>query len=232
MEKLITILKNTFEKQIVDKESKKALKKLLSGKNLKQEDLNYLSHKAFELIKEQTGGSVNQFYLDWLEDILNIINVFRVSENNNEIVCFSPQNHCSETIREFLNKAENSIQICVFTISDNSITKQIVQCFERGIKIRLITDNDKQYDRGSDIGYLHDKGLEIKVDMTRHHMHHKFAIVDNNSLLTGSYNWTRSAEKYNHENLIITQNPGLIKAFKNEFEHLWEQMEDYNTLNG
>ena len=224
MEVLITLLKSTFEKQIVYKESKKTLKKLLSDKKVKQEDLNYLSHKAFELIKDKTEGPVNQFQLDWLEDILNVINLYRVPESNDGIVCFSPQNHCSETIREFLDKAENSIQICVFTISDNSITKQIVQCFERGVNIKIITDNDKQYDRGSDISYLAGKGLDIKVDMTRHHMHHKFAIVDNNALLTGSYNWTRSAEKYNHENLIITHNSEFIRIFKNEFEHLWKQM--------
>ncbi|RLD77528.1 MAG: phosphatidylserine/phosphatidylglycerophosphate/cardiolipin synthase [Bacteroidetes bacterium] len=140
------------------------------------------------------------------------------------MVCFSPQNKCSETIKDFLDKAKNSIQICVFTISDNSITKQIVQCFERGVNIKIITDNDKQYDRGSDISYLAGKGIDIKVDMTRHHMHHKFAIVDNNALLTGSYNWTRSAEKYNQENLIITNNSEFIRIFKNEFENLWKQM--------
>lgn len=224
MEELITLLKNTSEKQIVDKESKKTLKKLLSDKKIKQEDLNFLSHKAFQLIKEKTEDPVNQFHLDWLEDILNVINLYRIPETNDGIVCFSPQNKCSETIKDFLDKAKNSIQICVFTISDNSITKQIVQCFERGVNIKIITDNDKQYDRGSDISYLAGKGIDIKVDMTRHHMHHKFAIVDNNALLTGSYNWTRSAEKYNQENLIITNNSEFIRIFKNEFENLWKQM--------
>jgi len=228
MEKLITLLENTFEKQIVDKDSKKKFKELLSDKKVKPEDLNYLSHKAFELIKKKPDGSVNQFLLDWLEDILNIVNFFRVPESNKEIACFSPQNQCADTIINFLKRAENSIQICVFTISDNNITKQIVECFERGVNVRIITDNDKQYDRGSDISYLAGKGLNIKVDMTRHHMHHKFAIIDNTELLTGSYNWTRSAEVYNQENLIITQNTEFIRRFKNEFENLWKQMEEHS----
>jgi len=228
MKELVSIIEGTFEAQIVDKESKKAIKQLLSDKAIKQEDLNYLSHKAFQLIKEKVKESINQFYLDWLEDILNIISEFRVSESKNEISCFSPQNQCADTIIDFLKRAENSIQICVFTISDNSITKQIVNCHERGVKIKLITDNDKQYDRGSDISYLAGKGIEIRVDMTRHHMHHKFAIVDNNELLTGSYNWTRSANIYNQENLIITDSSELIRRFKNEFENLWKQMEVYN----
>ncbi|MEN8118871.1 MAG: phospholipase D-like domain-containing protein [Bacteroidota bacterium] len=228
MEELIKLIENTFEKQIIDKESKKAFKKLLSVKTIKQEDLNYLSHKAFLLIKEKTDGTVNQFHLDWLEDILNIINLYRIPEINDEIVCFSPQNKCSETIKKFLDTAKDTIQICVFTISDDSISRKIIECYERGVKIRIITDNDKQYDRGSDISYLAQKGIEIKVDLTRHHMHHKFAVVDNSAILTGSYNWTRSAEKYNHENLIITQNANFIRIFKNEFEHLWKQMTEYS----
>ncbi len=227
MEELINLLKNTFDKQLVNKESKKNFKQLLSKKTIKPEDLNYLSHKAFQLIKEKKELSDNQFIIDWVEDITNIINLFRVPESSNEIVCFSPQNQCDETIRDFLDRAVNSVQICVFTISDNHITKKIVELHERGVKVKIITDNDKQYDRGSDISYLAGKGLEIKVDMTRHHMHHKFAIVDNSALLTGSYNWTRSAEKFNQENLIITSNSEFIRRFKNEFEKLWKQMEAY-----
>ena len=224
MKELINLLEKTFEKQILDKESKKTLKKLLSEKKVKQEDLNYLSHKAFQLIKEKTEGSVNQFYMDWLEDILNVINLYRVPEANEDIVCFSPQNRCSETIKDFLDKAKNSIQICVFTISDDSISRKIVECHKRGVQVRIITDNDKQYDRGSDISYIAQHGIKIKIDMTRHHMHHKFAVVDNSAVLTGSYNWTRSAEKYNQENLVITHNANFIRTFKNEFEHLWKQM--------
>jgi len=225
MEKLISLIESTFESQIVDKETKKTMKKLLSAKNIKPEDLNYLMYKAFRLIKEETKDSLNQFYLDWLEDIMNIINLYRVSEIEEEIVCFSPQDACSLAIQKFLDRAKDSISICVFTISDNSITKKIVECHEKGIKVRIITDNDKQYDRGSDINYLNDKGVEIKVDMTRHHMHHKFAIVDDSALLTGSYNWTRSAEKYNQENLLITHNPTVIRKFENEFTRLWKKME-------
>lgn len=223
MKELADLLSNSFEKQIFDKKTKKEFKKRLSSISPKTDDLNFLSNKAFLLLKKK--GEFNLFEIDWLEDVLNTINQFRINKGNKEIVCFSPQNHCSQTICDFLDKAEDSIQICVFTISDDSITKKITQCNDRGIKIKIITDNDKQYDRGSDINYLAGKGLEIKVDMSRHHMHHKFAIVDNKTVLTGSYNWTRSAEKFNQENLIITDSSNMVQLFKNEFKRLWGQME-------
>ena len=52
-------------------------------------------------------------------------------------------------------------------------------------------------------------------------MHHKFAIIDNRLLLTGSYNWTFSANNRNDENLLIIDDPELIEVFENQFENLW-----------
>jgi phosphatidylserine/phosphatidylglycerophosphate/cardiolipin synthase-like enzyme len=58
-------------------------------------------------------------------------------------------------------------------------------------------------------------------------MHHKFMVVDDSSLITGSYNWTLSAAKYNHENVLLTTEGGLVKSFLKEFGQLWHHMEPY-----
>jgi len=55
-------------------------------------------------------------------------------------------------------------------------------------------------------------------------MHHKFMLVDDKILVNGSYNWTRSAAKYNQENLIVTADPELIRLFLKEFDKLWREM--------
>jgi cardiolipin hydrolase len=54
-------------------------------------------------------------------------------------------------------------------------------------------------------------------------MHHKFALFDGSLLLTGSYNWTRSAASSNEENFIITGDLRFIKPFSELFEQLWQQ---------
>ncbi len=141
-----------------------------------------------------------------------------------DVVCFTPGDNCVAKILEFLEAAKKTIDICVFTISDDRISKKISKCMDNGIKVRIISDNDKQYDRGSDVNWLNDKGIEVKVDMTRNHMHHKFAIVDNEKIITGSYNWTRSASKYNHENFIISSSKKTVEKFSKEFSKLWKQM--------
>jgi hypothetical protein len=52
-------------------------------------------------------------------------------------------------------------------------------------------------------------------------MHHKFAIIDNRLLLTGSYNWTFSANNRNDENLMVIDDPEIIEIFQNQFINLW-----------
>jgi len=140
------------------------------------------------------------------------------------IVCFTPGDNCVNEILEFLDSAKKSINICIFTISDDRISRKIVDCMEKGVIVKVITDNDKQNDKGSDVNWLYDKGIEVKMDMSRNHMHHKFAIVDNKKILTGSYNWTRSAAKYNHENFLITTDKKTVEKFSAEFEKLWNNM--------
>ncbi|XP_023227538.1 mitochondrial cardiolipin hydrolase-like isoform X2 [Centruroides sculpturatus] len=52
-------------------------------------------------------------------------------------------------------------------------------------------------------------------------MHHKFAIIDEESVITGSLNWTLKALTGNHESVLITNEENVVKAYINEFEKLW-----------
>jgi phosphatidylserine/phosphatidylglycerophosphate/cardiolipin synthase-like enzyme len=142
---------------------------------------------------------------------------------------FSPGPNCLNHITALIRSASEKIDICVFTISDDRIRDAINNAWNRGIDIRIITDNYKVFDEGSDIEFLYNCGITIKVDETENHMHHKFMIVDNLTVLTGSYNWTRSAEKYNSENVVSMINKNLAYHFISEFEHLWEICTEYST---
>ena len=62
------------------------------------------------------------------------------------------------------------------------------------------------------------------TDSTEAHMHHKFAIADNDLLLTGSYNWTRSASTENNENVIVTNHEKLVAPFREEFDKMWRAL--------
>lgn len=142
---------------------------------------------------------------------------------------FSPGDACGKHIRSLMREAQERLDICVFTISDNDIADAIKNAFDRGINVRIVTDNDKLWDEGSDIKALYEHGIEVKIDQTDYHMHHKFMVVDGHTVLTGSYNWTRSAAQFNHENIISFTDRQVSQKFSAEFEKLWEEcvgMED------
>ena len=139
-------------------------------------------------------------------------------------VYFSPGFTCKKAIINQLDTAEFSIKICVFTISDNDIADAIMDAYNRGVQVTVITDNDKTNDKGSDIYKLFREGIEVKTDDEPHHMHHKFAIFDLKRLITGSFNWTRSASLYNQENVILTDNEELVEQHIAYYDNLWKQM--------
>ena len=141
---------------------------------------------------------------------------------------FSPGDDCLNAIVESIATTEKTLKICVFTISDDRISEAILAAHRRGISIKIITDNNKLHDTGSDIRELAAKGLEVRIDKTRSHMHHKFALFDEVRVLTGSYNWTRSAAMFNHENILVTDNLSIVQDYSREFDRLWGSMMKYS----
>ena len=56
-------------------------------------------------------------------------------------------------------------------------------------------------------------------------MHHKFAVIDNKTVITGSFNWSPSAAHTNDETLLVINSPQLAQHFTREMDRLWETAE-------
>lgn len=182
---------------------------------------------AFELAREAIERNSTNHYsaLNWLERVVKLLTPLAVPSPAPVMVDarFSPQHDCAGRIIQLFDSARHTVDVCVFTITDNRISEAIMRAHRRGVNIRVITDNEKLFDPGSDIQQLSAAGLAIRVDNTEYHMHHKFAIFDRNLLLNGSYNWTRSAAMNNEENYILTGDMDLIRPFAKLFEELWSK---------
>lgn len=181
---------------------------------------------AFDLAREALERNTVNLHsaLNWLERIVKLLTPIPPTASVASIadVCFSPQHDCASRIVRLFESARTSVDICVFTITDDRITDAITRAHRRGIALRAITDNDKSFDAGSDIERLQRAGISVRIDITEFHMHHKFAIFDGALLLNGSYNWTRSAALNNEENFILTSDPKLVQPFRQLFDRLWE----------
>lgn len=138
---------------------------------------------------------------------------------------FSPGPDCRIAIEQAMETALSELLICVFTISDDRLSDAIMAAHRSGLTVRVISDNDKMHDRGSDVERLSQAGVNVRIDRSPEHMHHKFMVIDGRTVMTGSYNWTRSAETRNEENIIAVDDPLLATRFSEEFERIWKLAE-------
>jgi cardiolipin hydrolase len=192
-----------------------------------EDGLRQLRNRAFDLVRARTADPEQLSLLKWLEGVVRAIDTGRSPDNAvvRSQAFFSPGTACLQAIRQQLRAAKRSIDLCVFTLSDDRITAEVLAAHRRGVSLRCISDNDKEFDLGSDIGQLRAAGIPVAVDRTDAHMHHKFAIFDGMRLLNGSYNWTRSACDFNEENLVLTNDPSLVRRFADEFDTLWKELQ-------
>ncbi|QEF98214.1 Phospholipase D precursor [Stieleria maiorica] len=207
---------------------KRALAKVIEKIGDDDQQLAYARNVAFKLVREQLGGPNDAELIDWLENVLKVL-VPREDPGNREFrseAFFSPNDACVGKINRLFTSSRKSVDVCVFTITDDRIKDAILAAHRRGVTIRIISDNDKSNDLGSDIDQLARLGVPVRVDRSEYHMHHKFAIFDRSQLLTGSYNWTRSAARYNEENFIVTGDGVLVKSFRGAFDKLWKDLEE------
>lgn len=184
---------------------------------------------AFDLANEAIARQALPHYsaLNWLEKVVKalapVIVVNPVSDVTEAL--FTPHHNCAGRIADLFRAARAAVDVCVFTITDDRISDAMIQAHRRGVKVRIVTDNDKCFDPGSDIERFRDAGMPVRQDRTANHMHHKFAIFDGKILLSGSYNWTRSASQWNEENLLLTSEKRLVEPFRELFDKLWRDFE-------
>lgn len=228
MEELFQSLRQSAIDSHLSGGERQLLRETIRRAALNEQTRGVLRARAFDLAREQAGGANVDAVLDWLEDVNELLLPSRGADAQPLVEAhFSPGEDCVHRIIALLDGCRSSADLCVFTITDDRITAAIGEARRRGVMVRIITDNDKLYDPGSDVQRLTQLGIPVRVDDSPYHMHHKFAVYDATIVLTGSYNWTRGAANNNEENLVITDDRRLLTAFAGEFERLWDRFAAY-----
>lgn len=140
-------------------------------------------------------------------------------KNNQSIETnFTPGPDCENKIIQQINRSEK-IDIAVYSITHPAIGNAIFAAHKRGARIRIITDRTQAKGKKSLIDDFKKAGIPIITNKKHKLQHNKFAIFDDVRIVSGSYNWTVNASKYNAENCIFLNQ--LDKEFTNQFEYLW-----------
>jgi phosphatidylserine/phosphatidylglycerophosphate/cardiolipin synthase-like enzyme len=220
-DELDEILRQTLDDRRLSRSEKRALTEVFADLDLDDDTRAFVRHRVFALAKEHLRGAEFHKILDWAEEVVKVLHGKLERDPTISEVHFSPGDECRRTIARLLKRSTNAVDICVFTITDDRLAAEILDAHNRGVAVRIVSDNDKAYDPGSDIMRLAKAGIDVCVDESDAHMHHKFAIFDRSNVLTGSYNWTRSAALHNRENVLVSDDPKLVRQYQGAFDDLW-----------
>lgn len=133
---------------------------------------------------------------------------------------FCPEDSCSKNIIKKLNSARNSIYFMAFTFTHQEIADTLITKQKEGIEVKGVTEKFQsntwtQYHR------LKDNGIDVKWDSNPYMMHHKVFIIDNKTVITGSFNPTKSADEENDENVLIIQDENIAREYLKEFDRVF-----------
>lgn len=229
LDALVDALRTSLEDERLSRGERKALRALVEAEDLDAHTRGVLRAEAFALARQALDGPQVASVLDWLKEVLGILVPLAASpaagthavEN---AAWFSPGPEPLHALLREMRRVRRTADVCVFTITDDRISDGLAGLARRGVRVRIVSDDDKAGDTGSDIARLQTAGLEVALDDSPAHMHHKYAVFDGARLVTGSFNWTRSASGVNNENLLLTTEPALVRAYGQEFERLWTRL--------
>lgn len=135
-------------------------------------------------------------------------------------VYFSPHGGCTEAIIREVGKAKISILVQAYIFTSAEIGKGILEAHKRGVKVQVILDKSQRKTQYAPADFFANAGIQTRIDSVHAIAHNKVMIIDGETVITGSFNFTKSAEENNAENLLIVHDRKLAERYtKNWDEH-------------
>jgi phosphatidylserine/phosphatidylglycerophosphate/cardiolipin synthase-like enzyme len=137
-------------------------------------------------------------------------------------IYFSPDDGILSQLIEQINVAERSVEILAYALTTDTIGEMLLDLHQKGVVVRGVVEASQAQASGSETPRLRQAGVDIRLDGNPDNMHHKVIIIDDITVILGSYNFTRSAEEKNDENVLIIHDPALATQFLIEFERIYK----------
>ena len=141
-------------------------------------------------------------------------------------VCFPKMmNGCERLLLDLIKRANDSIHVMIYSFTLGDLGDALIEARKRGVDVKVLVEAENAYSKGSEVPKLVASGVEVALDSNPYLMHNKVMIVDGKIVVTGSYNWSWSAENRNDENLLILVSESVAEAYEKDFETLWSSAE-------
>jgi phosphatidylserine/phosphatidylglycerophosphate/cardiolipin synthase-like enzyme len=139
-------------------------------------------------------------------------------------IYFSPEDGVAAQILTILQNAQDSIYFMAYSFTANDLAAAIIQRAADGLTVRGVMDDGQiNSNQGTEYDPFMQAGLDVRRDGNPGLMHHKVIIVDSSIVITGSYNFSASAETSNDENVAIIHNGEVAAQYLDEFQRIYDQ---------
>jgi phosphatidylserine/phosphatidylglycerophosphate/cardiolipin synthase-like enzyme len=135
---------------------------------------------------------------------------------------FSRRGDAAPALVNMLDQARSSIHVAIYGLTNPQIVDTLLEAKRRGVDVALKLDKVESAGKAQAvmITKLQAAGVPVEVSEQSRLLHHKFAVIDGRYVVTGSYNWTESAERRNRENMVILECAEMVEAFSAEWESI------------
>ena len=142
-------------------------------------------------------------------------------QNKNLEIYFSKDSNIETKIIENIDKSEKNISLMMFAFTNKNIANALINAQKRGIIIKVILDRvQNNFQKYSVYKYLKSNNINVKLDKNRFKLHNKVLIIDDNIVITGSYNYTKQANTYNDENILIIKDRNITQQYILDFNRV------------
>ncbi|MEM2913395.1 MAG: phospholipase D family protein, partial [Candidatus Bathyarchaeia archaeon] len=137
-------------------------------------------------------------------------------------IYFSPKGGCENVIISWIRSANRSIHVLIYSFTLDLIAEELIYAYKRGVDVKVLFEKS-QISLYSEYMRLKEAGVPVRNDTNPDFMHNKVMIIDGEIVFTGSYNWSKSAEEDNDENLIIIKSMEIAETYEEKFEEIWNK---------
>ena len=134
-------------------------------------------------------------------------------DNNAIELCFTPPAGCASVIEREIAKAKTRLYIQAYGLTKDSIADAIIAAKKRGVKVRVLLDRSNIGSKYSKLDSLSSAGIDITIDRISGIAHNKIMIIDQQTVITGSFNFTNGADSRNAENVLIINNSKIAEQY-------------------
>jgi phosphatidylserine/phosphatidylglycerophosphate/cardiolipin synthase-like enzyme len=137
-------------------------------------------------------------------------------------IYFTSQGKPSQPLIDRLSGANSTIYVMIYSFTLAEVADALIEAQAGGVEVRVVIEKKNAYGKGSQYEWLRDAGVDVRLSGNSSLMHHKVAVIDGSTVITGSFNWSSNADAKNDENMVVLVNPPAAQAFSGEFWRVWD----------